>query len=42
MAEKTIKPPAASVKEYNNAWMTDFPWYRHQDEADTAKAGVSV
>ena len=38
MAGKSIKQPATKgqkIKEYNNTRMTDFPWHRHEDNADT-------
>ena len=46
-AEKIIIPPATKrhkINEYNNgnAWVTDFPWRRHEDKVNTRKSGVSV
>ena len=44
-AEKTSKLPAIEqqkIKEHNNAWMTDFPWHRHEDDVDTGKSGISA
>ena len=42
---KASQPPAIQrqkTKEYNNAWMTDFPGHRHEDDVDTGKSGVSA
>ena len=44
-AEKTIKPTAIKQqkrKEYDNTWMTDFAWHRHEHNSDTEKSDVSA
>ena len=44
-AEKTTKAPAVKrqkIKEYSNAWKTDFPGHGHEDDVDTEKWRLSV
>ena len=46
--DKTIKPLSyycikwRKIKEYNNTWMTYFPWHRHEDDTDTGRSGISA
>ena len=40
---KIIKPPAIKQQKIiNNAWMTDFPGHRHEDDVHTGKSGASA